>query len=193
MVNSVITKDIIGEILSKSRTISEKSQKSMAKLLNVSPGTIANWEQGIGCPDMVEYLQWFDALGINAMRPLLDYFYPSTFYGLSADDDSRQIRTALIKYFSEVASDDEIRKMSYNIFGESGSSWKAQLEMITAHNHMTMKSRVNVAQTVLDSYEMEQAREELVNVDHVMPNYEYLRECVAKGKKSVFEKRKGYV
>ena len=56
--------------------------------------------------------------------------------------------------------------------------------MIVANNHCSMRSRVNVSQTVYDNFLMESARGELVNMDGVMPDLESLGKVVKSGRKS---------
>jgi hypothetical protein len=111
---------------------------------------------------------------------------------ISAASSDEDIRDALLHYLKDVASSAEIRKLSYSIFGNTGSSWLAQLDMLTAHNHTSMRSRVNVAQTILDSYEMESARGELVGNGNILPDKENLRVAINDGKNAVLKGQQGY-
>jgi hypothetical protein len=64
--------------------------------------------------------------------------------------------------------------------------------MLTAHNHTSMRSRVNAAQTILDSYEMESACGELVGKDNILPDKENLRVAINDGKNAVLNGQRGY-
>lgn len=188
-----LTKSELSNILSKSRTNAKKTQVQMAKLMDRSVGTIKNWESGYATPDFIETIHWFEVLGVNPLRSLLDYIYPDVFNGNSATDSDERLRNTLVTYFNNVATTDEIRKLSYCIFGNTGSSWQAQVNMWCAHNHSTMRSRVNVAQMIYDSYEMEEAQNKLINTDHAMPDIEGLYFSIQQGKKSVKSGKEGYV
>jgi hypothetical protein len=55
-----------------------------------------------------------------------------------------------------------------------------------------MRSRVNAAQTILDSYEMEMARGELVGSQNILPDKENLRTAINDGKNAVLNGQTGY-
>jgi hypothetical protein len=188
----IINSDNLAFILSSSRCEANKSQKYMAQSLGRSVGTIQNWEAGIGAPNLLDTLEWFDVLGLNPLRYMLNFVYPDTYMDLSAASSDEDIRAALLHYINDVASASEIRKLSYSIFGNTGSSWLAQLDMLTAHNHTSMRSRVNAAQTILDSYEMETARGELVGSQNILPDKENLRTAINDGKNAVLNGQTGY-
>lgn len=192
MFNRVASSENISFILSASRVHAGKTQKYMAQSLGKSIGTIQNWEAGIGAPNVVDMIEWFDILGLNPMRYLLDFFFPDIYMGKNAQSPDEDVRKAVINYFENVATDSEVRKVAFCIFGNTGSSWPAQLEMLTAHNHTTLKSRVNAAQMILDSYDMEKARGELVRTDHILPNEDVLNHAIKSGKRSVLEGKPGY-
>lgn len=188
MINKMMTKEQLGNILATTRTTAKMSQRDMARSLNVSIGTISNWEQGMGCPDMVEFLEWFEACKMIPMKAILEFFYPNTY----KYNDSEKERTALIHYIKEVATDDEIEKLAFNIYGNTGSNWRSQLEMWTAHNNTSLRSRVNAAQFILDSYEIEKARDELITGENIQPNEELLRNAINAGKKSAIDRKNSY-
>ena len=190
MINRILSKETVANILATARTKSGLSQKEMAKRMDVSVGTINNWEQSVGSPSIIDFMNWFDVLGQNPLRPLLDVFFPGTYENLN---DISSEREALIKYLLTTATDNEIDKLAYNIFTNTGSSWHAQLEMLTAHNHTTLRSRVNASRVILDSYEMEEKEGKLVQSDVAVPNINVLEMSISKGKQSVFDKKKGYV
>ena len=65
--------------------------------------------------------------------------------------------------------------------------------MIVADNHCSMRSRVNVAQTVYDNFLMESARGELVNEGVFMPDIESLSKVVENGRKSACDGVDSYI
>lgn len=192
MNNRIINAENLADILMRSREKAGQTQKYMAKAMGKSIGTIRNWESGYATPNLIDTLQWFEILGLNALRYFLDFVYPDVYSGLKKDVDDEKIEEALIHYTKNVASPEEKRKMAYCIFGETGSSWKAQVDMITAHNHTSVRTRVNVAQIVYDSYQMEKARGELVGVENIMPNEDNLKKAIGLGKQAVIDGKEGY-
>ena len=64
--------------------------------------------------------------------------------------------------------------------------------MITAHNHIPIRARVNVAQMIYDTYQIEKAQGNLVGTDHIMPDEENLLEAIKKGKQSAIDGKNGY-
>lgn len=191
--NHLITTENLCTMLSASRISVKKSQKHMAKALQKSLGTIQNWENGYSIPNLIDLLDWFDVLGLNPLRFILDFLHPDYFQNLNGTVEDNVVDSALQYYISDIAPASDKRKLSFCIFGNTGSSWSAQLDMLCAHNHTTMRSRVNVAQTIYDNYNMEKARNELVYTDNAMPDEINLHEAISKGKQSVFDGKIGYV
>lgn len=188
----ILDVDRLALTLSKSRIECGKTQKYMAKAIGRSVGTIQNWESGYGAPDLIQTMEWFEILGVNPLRYMLDFVFPDVYDRLNGEVSDELIDQSLRSYFESVATPSEKRKLAYCIFGKSGSSWHCQLEMLTAHNHTSLRSRVNAAQTIMDSYDMEKARGELIGLDHVMPDEELLRNAIKAGKQSVIDGKTGY-
>lgn len=82
--------------------------------------------------------------------------------------------------------------MAYCMFGKSGSPWHAQMNMLTANNHCTMRSRVNVAQIIIDNFKVEEARGELINTEHVMPDMDALALAADAGRIASYNGANGY-
>lgn len=171
-----------GLMLEKSRTEAGKSRKYMAEKLGKSAATIQNWEAGIGEPGYHALEQWFRILGKDVERYIMEYRHPGMFSSTPKNVD--EMREKLHKYMDLHFTNEDIRRAYFCIFGKTGSSWREQLNMIVANNHCSMRSRVNVSQTVYDNFLMESARGELVNMDGVMPDLESLGKVVKSGRKS---------
>lgn len=172
-----------GLMLEKSRTDAGKSRKYMAQALGKSINTIQNWEAGIGEPGYRTLERWFEALGLDLGRYLMEYKHPGIFTR-STDDDVIGMRRKLHQYVKTHFTDTDIRRAYFCIFGNTGSSWREQLNMVVADNHCSMRARVNVAQTVYDNFLMESARGELVNESEIMPDIESLSKVVENGRRS---------
>lgn len=180
--------DMIGNILFATRNKSNKTQKFMAKALNKSVGTIQNWEFGLATPNLIDTFEWFNVLGINPLPYFLNYFYPD-YYTKYSDVN---VTTQLVNYIQNIASESEKKKLAYCIWGKTGSSWQHQIDMLVAHNHTSMKSRVNTAQVIMDNYDMEKYRGELINTDDIMCDEDMLRSAIELGKKAAYQNSNTY-
>lgn len=181
-----------GLMLEKSRTDAGKSRKYMAQALGKSINTIQNWEAGIGEPGYRTLERWFEVLGLNLGRYLVEYKNPGTI-SHSTDGKVASMREQIHHYVDTYFTDTDIRRAYFCIFGNTGSSWREQLNMIVADNHCSMRSRVNVAQTVYDNFLMESARGELVNEGEIMPDIESLSKVVENGRKSACDGVDSYI
>lgn len=146
-----------GNMLASSRTRSGLSRKAMAATLDVSESTIKAWENGQGSPTLNGILEWFHTVGESPFRPMLDFFWPEVFAGLTARNTDDEIRDAGDFYFTKVAGPMEIQKLHYLIFGDHGSEWSGLLDMACAHTHTSLNSRYRVAEIIQVSYEMSSA------------------------------------
>ena len=179
------------QIWSSSRADAGKTQEYMAQGLGVSKKTVQNWENGITAPDFFAGSKWFQVLGLNPVPYYLSYLFPDLFDGISpgdADEDINQALMSLIVNLTPV----EKRQLLFLMAGRHGSSWYSLLQMFTAHCHTTMQSRVNVARTVMDNYEMEAATGKLVCPENVAPDIQVLKNAVEAGKESVMYRNSGY-
>lgn len=149
--------DRCGNLLASSRTRSGLSRKAMAMALDVSESTIKAWENGQGSPTLYGILEWFHTAGECPFRPMLDFFWPDVFAGLTAKNTDDEIRKAGKFYFTKVAGPMEIQKLHYLIFGDHGSEWSGLLDMACAHTHTSLNSRYRVAEIIQVCYEISSA------------------------------------
>lgn len=188
-INEVEITDRLAEMLKQSRIDQEITRKQLAKRLHKSDKTLQNWEEGYSSPDIVDLLRWFHCLGLNPLRYILDFCFPEVYKDTDLNGDIDKIKDTLLEYIKDTASKDEIRKLSYCIFGNTGSSWNAQLDMITAHNHLPLIARIGSAKNIHDMYQMCESLGLLVGTEYIKPNlvslsnaYEYAKESVMNGK-----------
>lgn len=146
--------DRCGNMLASSRTRSGLSRKTMSIALNVSESTIKAWETGQGSPTLHGIQEWFRIVGESPFRPMLDFFWPDVFAGLTEKNTDDEIREAGKFYFTKVAGPMEIRKLHYLIWGDHGSEWSGLLDMACAHTHTSLNSRYRVGEIIQASYEM---------------------------------------
>lgn len=178
-------------IWSTSRKDVGKTQEYMAEGLGVSKKTVQNWENGTTAPDFFTGSNWFRVLGINPFPYYLAFLFPDMFDGISPENDDAEINQALMALVTNSTSVEK-RELLYLMAGHHGSSWYSLLQMFTAHCHTSMQSRVNVARSILDNYEMEAASGKIVCPANIAPDIQVLKNAVVEGKKAVMLGKTGY-
>lgn len=178
------------KILIESRESKNKSQRYMAKAMSKSPTTIANWEDGISVPNIVDVLEWFEALGINPAQYMMKLVDPELdrINDYSNDEINKK---NLIEFISNIATPSIRQKLAFNLLGNTGSFYEAQLELITAHNLCTMDVKVNNAWLIYHHYIMAKNRNELMQSD-IKPNEDLLINAITKGEEAAFNGKEGY-
>ena len=171
---------LTSDMLADSRARKRKSQQYMAKKLSKSLTTIQNWEAGTTVPKMTDMFRWFNALGINPLRACLEYVHPTVYKGIRGDDDIEKIDKALLHYIQNVAPEHERRELAFCIFGETGSSWSAQLDELTARNHLPIQDRISISKMTVDAYELDAATGKLRCDSKIMPDIQNVRGAIAR-------------
>lgn len=184
----------MAQMLRESRNDAKASQKDMANSLNKNVRTIQNWENGYGTPDVIELLDWFETLGINPLKYVLNWLYPNIYDDLELTEanDPKDISNAVQHYFRDVATDAQVCKAAYSIFGNTGSSWNSQLDMLTAYNHLPLYTRALVCAQIIDAYEMCAANNKLIGLDNILPDMDALKDAKEIAKQSVIDGNVGY-
>ena len=172
----------------KSRSQSGKSQEYLAMSVGVSKRTIQNWEKGTSFPDLFQSTEWFRALGLNPLPYYLEYLYPEICECDSTDDKTEEALIQLVKQCTPF----EKKELLFLMSGKHGSSWYSLLQMMTAHCHISLQSRVMAARIVAENYDIEKETDKLVCVDSVQPNIEILNKAIREGKVSAEQKKTGY-
>lgn len=184
--------DMTSEIMAQARIGKNRSQQYMAKTLGRSLTTIQNWEAGISTPKLSDVGSWFDALGVNPMRSCLNYLHPDRYKNLAQASSQKEIDEALLFYIQNIASDHEKRELAFCIFGETGSSWHAQLDELTARNHLPIAHRINISRATIETYGIMRELGTLRGIDHVMPDIENVDRAIENCKDSVRNGRSEY-
>lgn len=179
------------QIWATSRARAGKTQEYMAKGLGVSAKTIQNWENGVTAPDLFMGSEWFRVLGINPLPFYLSFLFPDLFDGIAPENDDEDIDQALMALIKNMTAVEK-RELLFLMAGRHGSSWYSLLQMFTAHCHTSMKSRVNVARSILDNYEMESATGQLVCETNVKPDILMLKNAIEEGRKAAMAGNSGY-
>lgn len=175
----------------QSRAEAGKSQEFLALGLGVSKKTIQNWEKGISSPDLFQGYEWFRILGLNPLPYYLSFLYPNLVDQISPTDEDKDIEEILIELIKN-STVKEKRELYYIMAGKHGSSWFGLLQMMTAHCHTSLQSRVTAANIILENYEMEESTGELVNTDQIAPDLKILSSAIEQGKAAAQKKEQGY-
>lgn len=181
----------MGRLLAATRLEAKKSQEFMAHELGVSKMSIINWEKGVTEPRFGQFMKWFQVLGVNVHRPLLELIYPKLYEGLEYGEDEDKIEAALLAFLQSQSLDAK-RQIFYILLGEHGSSPISLLQLFTAYLHLPMQQRVAISRSIAEAYEMMERREELVCPEYVLPDMTGLKEAIDKGKEAAIKGEKGY-
>lgn len=175
----------------KSRNDAGKSQEYMALSIGVSKNTVSNWERGLSSPTIRQMGKWFKAIGLNPLRYLLNYYHGDAFDSAKIEDDDIEVS----KILHDTIDLMPIRYQLILLFilaGSHGSSYASVLEMIDAHLHCDMRSRVGVADLIARNFELCEAIGTLVCDSDTMPNLELLLQSIELGKNAAFNNQQGY-
>lgn len=185
-----ISSERVGKLLLQARTDVGKSQEFVAKSLGVSRRTIQNWESGYFSPPLDKCIDFFVALGLQPL-PYFLRFLNNEFAELSPKSADKMIESALIERI-KMCSPNEQRKLLFLLYGNHGSSCHAIVEMITAHLHVPLKDRLNVAQNVILNYEISEKHKVLVRSEQILPDMDFLKRAFEDAKQSVIERKDAY-
>ena len=148
MLSEAEKSQIFGNMLAKSRNDAGKTQRYMAQALHKSVNTIQNWESGISEPGYRTLEKWFDTLGLNMDSYILEYKYKD--FTMTIDkSDLDTVKKCITMYINTQFSERDFLQLAYCMFGNTGSSWHEQLNMLTAHNHSVSVNFVSISYTYL--------------------------------------------
>ena len=168
-----------------------KSQEYMAMELGVSKKTIQNWEKGISSPTFFQSLEWFRILNTNPFPYYLALTYPDKLKGLKGSDSDGKINEAFDALVETLPSSAK-RAILYLFYGEHGSSPNAIIQMMLAHLHTPLRSRVTQAILIAHMYEMEKELGNLICKDNIMPDIDVLNDAIDKARISAIHHDYGY-
>jgi len=164
------------------------SKRSIADELYIDAKTWSKYEAGESAPTVPEFVRFFDRLGEDVLKDVLEYAYPSI-YDRSGSEESIRKATA---HYMMTATEDDVRDLDFLIRGGHGSNIHPQLQEFVMIDHLPLEYRVVVAEMVYSLYRLARAKGELIALDGIMPKIEDFEEAIAKAKKSVRNGEKAY-
>lgn len=180
-----------GELHAKIRCKEKKSQEYMAMELGVSKRTVQNWEKGISSPTFFQSLEWFRILNTNPFPYYLALTYPDKLKGLKGSDSDDKINEAF-DALVEALPINAKRALLYLFYGEHGSSPNAVIQMMLAHMHTPLQSRITQAMVTAHMYEMEKELGNLICKDNILPNMDTLNDAILKARIAALNHEYGY-
>lgn len=166
------------------------SQADLAKTLGKSVGTIKNWESGLGAPDFPALLRWLDRCDVDIEEYLMMIYDPDKHDRIYKAREDSAILTALKEYLDH-EDPEYLKRLHYNIFGDTGSDWHAQIDMLTTLNKLPLEDRITSAQAYLDNYLIRKARGE-VEAPHVEPDLNRFKSAIESARESVYRGKDSY-
>jgi len=182
----------IGQILKDLRIKRGLSKAKMADYLYMDGKTWSRWEEGETAPTVPEFLWIFRQLKEDALRPVLNIVYPSTYNGLNPGSDIDSLRNAAAHYFSHTASEQTVREWDFLVLGHHGSNIEPQMQEFTMINHLPLEYRVAIASMVLTFWRLASERGEIIKNDYVMPDIDLFLEGFENAQKAAFEGLNSY-
>lgn len=182
----------IAQLLTNLRKRKGLSKFKIATIVEVSDKTWARYESGDSSPTVPEFIQIYSALNEDAFRDVLNLLYPNTYHAINPNNSVEELRDALSHFSNHVASDRIIHELAFMIFGEHGSSFIPQLEMITMLNHLPMKYKYFIADDIMKYWEIAESHDELICKENIMPHIETFQQGLELGKDATINNRNHY-
>lgn len=163
------------------------SKAAMARKLHVDDHTWNAWETGKSAPSIIEFITIFDACGESILQPMLKFLFPEQ-YSLN----ETELRDELVHFTQKIASDHAIDIMHYLAFGDHGSNFHPQIELMCAYNHLPLEQRFLVAELVYTGFLTSLNRDDLVAKESVMPDMLIWEEGLRKAQRAAYKHLQSY-
>lgn len=173
------------------RINAKRSQEYMALELGVAKKTVQNWERGISSPSFFQSLQWFRALNTNPFPHYMAVIYPDKVAGVKASDPDEKIEEAFNALIQNISINDK-RALLYLYYGKHGSSPHSIIQLLLAHLHTPITSRLANAFLITQLYELNKHLGRIICPDNIQPDLEDLNRAIYKAKQSALNNESGY-
>lgn len=179
------------EMHARARDQAGKSQEYMAMELGVAKKTIQNWEKGISSPSFFQSLEWFRVLNINPLPYYLQILYPDKYNKIQSASTDEDVDKAFSILIDQLSMSDK-RALLYFYYGEHGSPANTLIQLLLAHAHTPLQTRITQAILTCHMYEMEQERDNLICTNDIMPDMEVLNKSIMRARISALHHEYGY-
>lgn len=179
------------EIHVKARDKAGKSQEFMALELGVAKKTVQNWEKGISSPSFFQSLEWFRVLNINPMPYYLSILYPDKYSTIKNASTDEEVNAAFSVLVEQLSINDK-KAFLYFYYGEHGSPANTLIQLLLAHAHTPLQTRITQAILTYNLYEMEKERDNLICTDAILPDLDTLSKSIMRARLSAIQHEYGY-
>ena len=162
----------LGRQLATVRVAHGVSQEAMATMLNVSRGTVANWEMGKANPDIFQTEDWYDSLGEDPVYHLDYYRHPELYE--KHDTDIGEVMEDLFRILRDQAPALIVRQLHFLAAGRHGSNRDAFMQEVCAVLQLPLYMRHSLAVMASSMYKLAKANGLLNCPDDVQPDIELL-------------------
>lgn len=133
------------------------SQRKLAERMHISREVVAKWEQCYSEPSLADVMQWLTCCGVSAERFMDACIHPGLLEHLEDGPDDTEKRRLLHEAIDE-ASSYEVDALLYIRYGDHGSDHLGIITETLANLHCTLDYRVSHCGTIINDYEVVQAR-----------------------------------
>lgn len=159
--------------LTKAKNYAGVSNEYLAYTLGRTPGTISLWLSGVNEPNLFLAAEFFKACHRDPVRIMMGLLYPAP---CNVDSpDMSEDRAFLIDHFRRCDIRDA-REFCYWIYALHGGSWHSMLQKYSIGARLPDRYQRFICGTVLSMFEMCRDAGILVGTDHIMPDYDILRD-----------------
>lgn len=174
----------IGFLFSKIRAKHNMSQAELAKAMDVSKQTVANWENGITSLSIADAYEIFRILGENPIPYIKELSYEA------ANSNIEESEKQMAHHNIDCMTDLELRGFNYLMSGLHGSSPYATWQEIIANLSCPIGDKHTVAMIVAKNYKTEMMLGRVQQ--YVIPDLDALDQAMDAGLDAYVNGRPGY-
>jgi len=183
---------LIGKQLEYARKFANLSRKEMGVLTGYSEQTIANWEQGISSPKVVDFIQSYFNLNMNPDPFIKCILYPDIFTWNNIQNyDNSTIRKAAELSINGLPTID-IHGLHFVLFGSHGEDYRVYLNKYVANLHCPMLFRTNICGQIISHYNLCKYNNTLLVDESAKPDLNGLIRAYNSGVNAAKNKFMGY-
>lgn len=173
----------------QARLKAKRSQEYMALCLGVSKKTVSNWEKGMSSPTFFQSLEWFKCLNANPFPCYMSLIYPRKQITIKSTDD--EIEDAFDTLIKSISINDK-RALLFLFYGDHGSSPHSVLQMMLAHLHTPISSRLANAFLISNLYQLNKQLGNIICPHNILPDMDDLLGSIEKAKTCAMLNENGY-
>lgn len=171
------------------------SMEEIGYALGVTRQTIANWEDGISIPNIIqlsEILTLFHADKLRAFQTILSPDRDDSVYDGDKKFSAEELKEQITYHVNNVLDEKSLRNLYYILNEEHGGDMKAFLELCVAYLQCTFLSRQVMARTVCNHYETAKELDSITNPEDVQPDLKMIKNASKAAMEAVKQGQSSY-